>query len=640
MSYNVEPLQVCKTYDPVVNLGNHRSYCVFEGGSENSFKPVVSTSFSNSSWQFSAPPPNPAIIVDRNVYIQVGITLTFTGTTSSGFLLTQNLDALRAFPLNSIIDNLQVTLNNTSVSGNIDDYLSAILRYHNSVDQRHGKYSLTPSYLDKSQNYSDLNGSNRNPLGTYYTSSGQEELRGAFPMQILTNTSTSASVYFVLTEPLFLSPFLFGDQEESGFIGLQTMDFNFSINANAPYRLWSHFTGANNAVFSNISMAIGGPNPTLLFRYITPKSLMSIPRSISYPYFTVDRYPTLIGNVNANSSVNAVQSANIQLNSIPRRMYIFARNQNSVLFSNTAHLYTDTFMAINNISLNFNNRSGLMSSCTQADLYNISKRNGVDMSAIEWGLNSNYGVYPPANSWTPTVASIGTVGSVLAIDFAQDIGLQNDEAPGLLGTYQLQFQVGLTNINQSNAVSAMLYCVIISEGTFTIENNRAITQIGVISKQDVLNTFDPRTPIIDYTVVRKVFGGANAWQNFKSFLGKAYDVLKKALPYIDTGRQVVKAITGVGEGGAMRRRKPVKQRRRGGVLIGGSHDDDNHNVDDYEQIESDFNKCGGCGQCENCEYIMDILDDEGMTNTDKKGKLSGGEGVVPRQALKHRLETL
>lgn len=169
------------------------------------------------------------------------------------------------------------------------------------------------------------------------------------------------------------------------------------------------------------------------------------------------RYPT-----DANASIagatgtSTLQSSNIQLQSIPRRMYIYARIKNSDLL----YTDTDTFLGITSISINWNNRSGLLSSATPYDLYNISKKNGCNLSWTEWSGGPNYVALGGTNT------AYGTVGSVLCLEFGTDIGLQDLECPGIDGTYQLQMAVGVKNINQTRAITPTLYIVTVNEGKY------------------------------------------------------------------------------------------------------------------------------------------------------------------------------
>lgn len=226
MSLSYERLEVTKVKDPITILKNKREYAVLEGGQQVSWKPFTTTSVSTSSIQFSTPPPSGSIIVDRKQYLMLPIRLTFTGTAPVGeVLLNVGQDAPRAFPISSAIDVLQVTINNQGVSINMGDVIQGLLHFHTDEELLNLDYSMTPNMLDQAQSYAALFGANRNPLGFYGDSQDQNIMpRGGFPFTIVSNTNTSAVVDMLCCEPLFLSPFYWGLQNESGFYNVTTMD--------------------------------------------------------------------------------------------------------------------------------------------------------------------------------------------------------------------------------------------------------------------------------------------------------------------------------------------------------------------------------------------------------------------------------
>lgn len=600
MSLALNPLKVVKVYDPRVDLNAEEYYADLCGGAEVTYKPFISTSYSNSSASFTCPPPNPSIIVDKTPILIQPVQFSFTGDDQGRPLLQQGYDAPRSMPLARNMATLQVTPNNTTASIILFDVASGLFRYHNqqNINIKDYDWSMTPSALDMYQNYQDGIGSNLNPLGSYASSTAFQKLRGSFAPEATnidgtaySNTNTSAKVTYIFAEPLFLSPFSFGHDMSKGFIGLQTLDIIITWNSDLA-QMWSHGDNplSTPPVFNSVSVTLG--QPTLMFKYITPKELFPLPKSVSYPYYIVDRYPT---TTNASVAVNdAIQfsSSNIQLQSIPRRMYIYARQQNQYL----SYYSTDTFMAINNISLNWNNRQGLLSSASQQDLYKISVKNGYSGSWEEW---SGYTYVPfVPDSGEPTY--IGTSGSVLCLEFGTDIGLRDTEAPGMLGTYQLQINVNCTNCNQlatlpipagmnslGEALRPTLYIVVVSEGIFTIENNRSIAQIGVISKDDILNS--QQQAGINYNMVMAMQGAGDFFGKLKriskdvvrgikkygpqgmKIADRSCDVLGPLDPRARAVCDVYKAgkkIAGIG--GAR------KGRKRGGVLLDMSNVDGLH----------------------------------------------------------------
>lgn len=582
MSLSVRPLEIVQALEPRTKIYNKRSYAILRGGTQSSWRPVSSTSYSNSSISFTCPPPNPNIIVDRKIMANFQIKITLNGDAGVGNLLYKTLvSAPRAHPLAYIVNTLAVTINNTQVSTNLNDIVDPLFHYWDPVKKREIDNSLSPSMLDQFQNYSDITTGSRDPLNVYASSiSGADTSRGSFPFTVLTNTQTQATILLDVTDYLYLSPFLSDQQDGAGFINVQNMDFVFTLGDLS--RAWS----CKDVSLSNITSVTGeianltvngARPPRLLFNYITPDPLMQIPRSVVYPYFEVQRYPTAIGSLASNASTD-VTSANIQLHSIPNKMYVFARRRNM----DRSAFTSDVFAGLNNISVNWNNKSGLLSSATPQDLYHLSQVNGLQNSWTQW---SKY------------------VGACLCIQFGRDIALEPNECAGMLGTYQLQINANITNLNQSNAVNFDFYVVTVSEGSFTIEDNRAIANIGVVSQSDVLNSVN--APMIDYNDAVMMRGGS-FWDNVKGFFGdvgrgikKAYDtvapVVEKVLPYAMQAKKLLGY--GAMSGGRMRKAKKSKKATKkrkgtkkgrglsGGVVYGGElidRDQMSHGMDDSD----------------------------------------------------------
>lgn len=577
MSLNIAPIQPVSVMDPRLNVEpGDRRYAVFRGGSQVSWKPVISQNFSTSSIQFTAPPPAPGIVVDRRVLLQIPVTISFTGVNflgSTSLLGGNGLvypaynatigpnDALRADPISQMIQNIAVTINNTQVSLNMNDVITGLRTYDDFRGDRDIYESMSPAYPDQFQAYGDYVtlGSNRNPLANY-GENASEVNRGAFPMRIISNGLGVAQVQAVLTEQIYLSPFLFGHKQHSGFVNVQNMDFNINLASNLGAKIWSHASVAGGNSLSSATVTFNGA-PTLLFNYITPPLLMqhSLSTPLELPYFDVQRYPTDLNASLASGASVTMQSNNIQLQSIPYAVYIYARMRNADQTFNTS----DSFAVINQVSVNWNNNSGLLSSATQNDLYKISMENGCNLSWPQWSQFR---------------------GSVLKLEFGKQIGLQDNEGPGKLGTYQFQYQANITNTSNA-AINYTLYTVVLSEGVISIFDNRSVTQIGVLSEADILSSYNMPH---DYNALKSLYGG-DFLSTARSFLG---NIGQAALKYGPAALQVAKAVApfvGLGmSGGARRRVKRCpkgSRRKRGGVLIGGAmldRDALRENVEEYD----------------------------------------------------------
>lgn len=570
MSLSINKVKPVKIIDPVLDINSEQYYAVLKGGVRTSFKPIISTSFSNSSCTFSAPPPNPNIAVSRKVKLRQKVNIQFSGNAPAGEpLLKSQYDAFRAYPLASVTNTLDLTMNNTNFSINMNDVIHAMLRYHNPDSLKDGDMSMTPSTLDKSQQYSDLVNSIRNPLASVIDSaSGALDGRGAFPITVISNdispdigTTINAEIEATLTEDLFLSPLLFGtSKDENGFIGLQTMQMTFNWDPDLA-RIWSHDSSGGTTL---TTITVNFSDPTLLFEYKTPDPREKIPRFRRYPYYKIQRYTTEKASMAAGEQ-RILSTQNIQLNSIPRIMYIYARRSNNARTFET----TDTFLSIDKVSVNWGNRSGLLSNASKQDLYEMSKRNGCNMNWRDWSGEPSYFISGG------TTELISGVGSVLAIEFGTDIGLYEEEAAGINGTFQLQIDITCTNYSAA-AIAPSTYVVTVDEGIFTLENNSAYSQIGVLSRSDVLDAKTMKG--IDYNDL-KYMAGASFWRNFarklKHGFRRALDIapaviegVKKVEPYIAQVSEIAKTL-GIGYADAEKIYEKIGKAYVGGILLDG-----------------------------------------------------------------------
>jgi hypothetical protein len=518
MSLSFQPLQPICVRDPRTIVADQKFYGVLKSGSQMTNKQYSTTSISTSSLQFSCPPPSGGIFIDRNVRLYVPVRLTFTGTPPVGqTLLRSGFDAPRAFGLSSSIETLMATINNQSVSINLADVIQPLMWFNTGDELKNADYSTTPCYQDQSQSYDTLVGTNRNPLADYSVSVDNTPTpRGAFPFVVVSNpvsagVPVTAVVDVAFNESLYLSPFWWGKGISSeAFFNVTTMDFNVTFLQQAANRFWSHASALGGVPFTTAAYTFGGlaggptsfglttgNSPFIFFTYITPQEtqVLGPNMALTYPYFDVQRYATTQALVNPGATATMI-SNNIQLNSIPRRMYIFVRKQNQDLFSSATS--TDTFFSIETLTIQFMNKNGLLASANKQQLYEMSVKNHCTMSWNQWS-----GTSPPIGNFTG--APIGTVGSIVCIEFGTDIGLDSLDAPGKLVQAMLQVQLNATNVSTA-AITPELYIITVLEGVFSIKGlGRSSTSIGVITSKDILDC--QSGPQLNYKDVQEVNGG-------------------------------------------------------------------------------------------------------------------------------------
>jgi len=314
----------------------------------------------------------------------VRITVQATGIAAGVLLFNPNQVCIRSYPVMKSLDTIQCTLNNQSVSCNVSDYISATEHFNIDRKLKSSDYSKCATYsCSQSQQFSDLFGATRSPMSLY--GDGLDDLApAAFPFTIVSQTNNGAGLAtsvldFISTEPIFLSPLFWGSfsHDDSGFYGLRTFDMtlNFLNTANRMIAIdntsigvpWTPTTITSTMSFSNFSPAFSYTEnqPYLLFQYITPQLSdkgANLSRVFNYDYWNIDRFPTDFPQISAGAQT-IVSSNNIQLNSIPSRIYIYCRNTNASLYATP--FLTDTFLSIENISIQFGNRSGCLASASK-----------------------------------------------------------------------------------------------------------------------------------------------------------------------------------------------------------------------------------------------------------------------------------
>jgi len=609
---------------------------VLKGGQNITCQPFKAISETKASHVYNVTVPSLETIISREVLWQSTVTLKITTTNKfdEDFAVNYGVtDALAPFPLHSLVTTMTATINNNTVSQNIMDTLPILLRMVDA--EEFAKYDcMTPTALDYLADYKDgvhrmefqldqneggglcafLRGTtepattgsttqstrttsfishpnnslsfdmNRPAATAYY-----HKPRGAWKLEALyaldssgtrkipIRTDTVVYAQFRVTEPLLMSPFIFGSgYGKQGFYGVQTMNFNMNINPNAG-RAWRSavFAGSKTVEVEKFD------DSKLLFQFLTPHaSDMLDPRNVvpfyEFPVYRTSDLPGLPPRENngrasttgsfATATTKSLHSHSIQLSGIPDKLIVFARKRVADLSCKD----TDSYATITGISINFNNQAGLLSSMTQEQLFRNSIQSGLaNMSWDEFcgstvsgaqnegvnaGVRSAYtGV--GARAGTPGFQMSPTTGTILVLNFAEVIQLTEEYyAPGSLGSFNLQLTVQAQNNHYEEWPDKSYELVIIpmNTGVFVNERGTSSTFLSLLTKQDVLDALQQQ-PYCNYEIRRMVGGG------FLDGLKSALGWIKGKLPmvrgvlenvpnqYAQTGAQVLKTL-GYGHG--------------------------------------------------------------------------------------------
>jgi len=492
----------------------------------------------------------------------------------------QNM-ALAPFPVHQSMTVMSATVNNNTVSINIRDVLPALTRL---LDKRElACYNgTTPTYLDGYSNYVDSQKQGNNPLDDYTLAIDSDIYpRGAFQpvkysAEYITESETNDTLVecfqFLLTEPLLLSPFIYANPQSNaqGFYGIQNLNFIFNIGDVS--RVWRGPSMPTNDGADGLTATSSSPSPSgfkslyisdvqagdtynllstsatnllsksrLLFQFLTPHPSDMMPARNIVPYYELPRYISQFAgnsvfstgasyNLNANSlsatlvpsGGSRISSQSLQLNQIPDKLIIFLRKQ----LGSQKWGDADVAFPIQNISINFNNNSGLLASAQVQDLYKMAKDNGNNQNWLEWsGVATNtYSNGPSINLFD----GVPTVGSYITLEFGKDIQLVEDfYAPGSLGNFNLQVQIQFADNKEYVPDQLELVIVTMNSGVFVNERGTSSTYTGILTKADVLEASD-QVAFTRSDVKRMVGGGF--LDMIKSAVSKLAPVAKAVAP--------------------------------------------------------------------------------------------------------------
>jgi len=533
--------------DPRLDVTDAIKYAVIKGGQNITMSRFQAVSASSSQLVFNIQVPSEQTIIDRRVLLEAQLKVVVTtadptggvgGLANSKVCYGVNA-ALASFPLHQCMDTLSATINNNTVTCNIKDVLPVILRLLDDDDLIYHNGS-SPAFNDivglyyNQENVDDFSFLSNSNTSIWGVTDQKRFHRGAFPieqkLEAWTN-GTTATLTYKVTEPLLLSPFMFSRTKANnqGFYGIQNMNIVANLNngarafrgptAGASTFLQPSGTGSATHGITAVSVNFYDPKPFLLFTFLTPHPSDLMPARNICPYYELPRYINgsqkgcLAGVVTNGALAPTSYPLNfnaIQLNQIPDKLILFARVKSSA--ANGWGL-ADVALPISRISINFNNNSGILASCSTQQLWEMSKNNGANTSWPEfcgWGTSVNN------QGDGPLVDSVPLSGSYLVLEFGKDIQLTEDfYAAGSLGNFNLQCDIVAAN-NTKYAIAdgdVELVCITMNSGVFVCERGTSATYTGILTKQDVLEC--SAQEYYTHDDVKRMVGGG-FWDSIKS----------------------------------------------------------------------------------------------------------------------------
>lgn len=560
MSNAVVPINLTKTKHQVMSFldAKNATYTVKQAPTEKRLVEQTTSSSSISSDTFKINIPSVTDLVNRRILLHKEFEITFTGTrVGPGNLLDDwgTHLSLRAQPLMNSITSLNLKINDGNVSIPLNSVLTCFQSYHYDEGKHLMDTSLSPTYPDNCQDYNDVVNTVRSPLGSWGEGDDHREKRGAFGIQVISNTPVSAVIRVSLTEPVYISPLSVNAVKGASnpLLHIRDMELNIIYAQNIHDKLLS-YASSGASTFTNIGVTQVGLPSVLLEIYTYPMTV-PLPSYTIYDYHSISRFQTDYSNTLAPNATVELNNSSINLNGIPSRIFLFGRKSDNT----QTYQDPDCFLRIEGISVSLGNKAAMLSEASPEALYQMCMQNGLNKSFNSWYPNGNGPRY------------VKGLGSVICIDLSKDLGLDELTAVGVGKTVSLQIKVRFTNV--SNApINFSSYVVLVDSGICTISPGRFIVQSQLLSASDVLNS----KFIEDSGDVE----GGDVWGAFKSFLSNVPRYISAVLPVADKAVKIGSILAGAGDdayggeeiGGAVRRKKKSMKkshRRRGGEAVGG-----------------------------------------------------------------------
>jgi len=486
-------------------------YAVNEGAVEVSNVPFAANNASSSSLTFNINVPSNNVFIDRDMTITatvlMAVDVSIDASAQGAVFPTSPADSwnqilkfgtncsLPAFPLQSLMNTLSVTINNATVTTNMKDTLYELLRLTNM--KKNHLQRTTPTMLDKYADYNQSNELDNNPIhgfgkalesdnvpnGAYSNvqfcdanGNAVTEQTYALPKAAPASKKLQKTIYYkyTVTEKLVLSPFIFSEEndDEVGLYGINNIQIIANMgDASRNLRIWNN---SSVTTFSNVRF--NGQNPfnkpmvNAVFR--TPSLSIPLPEQSIVPFLETPRYVSANNNITIPAGGSQrLQMSGITLTQIPDMLLIYVKPQQ--MPSN----YGDFYLPIQDITMMFDNRSGLLSSMTREQLFEISVKNGLNMDYNQF-LGSAY----VDNSYK----KVPLVGGFLVLRPGVDFSLTSGSASGLGGNYNLQFSVNVKNQLGVDVVNPSLYCVAVNSGFFISSGGSSRYSTAPLTEADII----------------------------------------------------------------------------------------------------------------------------------------------------------
>jgi hypothetical protein len=479
-------LQVVKTIDPSLNVQDPTVWKSATSAKVISAQQLSATSYgptNTNSWTLI--PGNGGYVIERAASIEWDFAVSIsnidggTGTLS----LTDGTFSLAQDPIDRAANTIKITVNSQPITNSNPFYL----RYLKDLSVDMEATTTVGSALtmpDQSQTYAAMVGSVRNPLASYRDSIPSDSVyqpRGV-ANDLFTNFQSSggtASFNLKLVEPINQDPFL-GAGQGQGFMHINQLGVEYTF-----YNLSLMFSSTKPGLVFDITMPTP---PKLLTYYYTPQPNQPLPQmqKMNYAQYQIQQSSAY---TIANGASETLTINNITMGNIPEFLLLIVKRSRS----DDAYNKTDCPIRIDSLRVNFNNSNVLLSDLSSFQLWEMSRKAGLNYTWAAWRKYR---------------------GSVLVIP-AEKLNLNEDQIPGC------------------SQVSTNLSCEVVATNISGSQQNFILTVIpvlpGIATNGRDLNTQLSLAPISAEEVLRAPYAGSTRGIKYG---GGVFDILKTVIPFL------------------------------------------------------------------------------------------------------------
>lgn len=469
-----ENVELARTVDSRMVVDAPKVFLLKDGPASVTYQTVQVRDPATLSPRFTIQTPSYQTGVSRRVLYRMVGRITVEGT-NLDFLASSNRVALRAFPIHSCMSSLTLEVNDATISlGSLNQYLSGLTSIGRNSCAPASAQSLSDTAPDLFADYDSAVGVPGGPFEPVAAGPYSNFSRGSRTGGITAITVVSPTVMHVdvdITEPLIVQPF---DYSEDGFekaiYGVGTMNVNWSYQD--VHRMLSLALGGT-ATVSNVSLTPSLQQLELSFVTPSDRSLMTVDRPYSYNQTNVQLFTNQLTNapIPAGGTVSGASQV-VELSTVPDKFLVYATLSEQDRQDRTQSI-PDVYLALDSIQCQFGTRSGLLSSATPRLLWEITRRNGVDVPFPVWAGRTQIG----------SAGSQGRgAGGPLLIDAAADLGLPDGITPGM--STRIQFNITsatFTNTTGRTLNGVRLVVLALTDGVITNKMGSSVKESGIPS---------------------------------------------------------------------------------------------------------------------------------------------------------------